>query len=98
MHDELVRTKAPRKARIAPPAGGDLMTIAEVRAKTGMGKNFCYKLCKSGKLEVRMLTARTLRVTAESVDAWIESRNPMPKKSLSPPVAKPVARGVRARL
>ena len=52
--------------------GPRLFSIAEVKARLGIGNTFVYQEISAGHLDARKIGARTL-VTAESLARYIES-------------------------
>ncbi|WP_368642921.1 helix-turn-helix transcriptional regulator [Castellaniella ginsengisoli] len=56
-----------------PVAPTRLLTLDEVRARTGMGRTFLYALAQAGAIR-RARIGRSVRFVEADVEAWVQAR------------------------
>ena len=56
-----------------PVAPTRLLTLDEVRARTGMGRTFLYELAQAGAIR-RARIGRSVRFVEADVEAWVQAR------------------------
>ena len=50
------------------------LRMRDVMKRTGLSRGKAYQLARSGEVRVAEITPRCLRVDAESLEAWLESK------------------------